>query len=103
MDPTTIVIFIAGLCLGALLNLIVIRLPRERSLGGWPRCTNCGRSLAWWQLLPVIGWLVQAGRGRCCGRPLKALFPLIEIMTAVVLATFYLRYGLSELFWYLSF
>jgi leader peptidase (prepilin peptidase) / N-methyltransferase len=103
MDPVTIVIFIAGLFLGTLLNLIVIRLPRERNLGRWPRCTRCGRSLAWWQLLPVVGWLIQAGRGRCCGRQLKALFPVIEIMTAVALTAFYLRYGLSVPFWYVSF
>jgi leader peptidase (prepilin peptidase)/N-methyltransferase len=103
MDPITIVIFIAGLFLGTLLNLIVIRLPRERSLGGWPRCTGCGRRLAWWQVLPVIGWLAQGGRGRCCGKPLKALFPIVEIISGVALAAFYLRYGLSVPFWYVSF
>ena len=103
MDPMTIVVFIAGLCLGSLLNIVVIRLPRERNLGGWPRCTRCGRPLAWWQLLPALGWLAQAGRARCCGRSLKALFPLIELMTGAVLAIFYSRYGLGVAFWYLSF
>jgi leader peptidase (prepilin peptidase) / N-methyltransferase len=103
MDSITIVVFIAGLFLGSLLNIVVIRLPREQRLGGWPRCTRCGRALAWWQLLPLAGWLAQAGRGRCCGRSLKALFPLIELITGVVLAVFYTQYGLSVPFWYLSF
>jgi leader peptidase (prepilin peptidase)/N-methyltransferase len=103
MDSIIIVVFIAGLFLGTLLNVVIIRLPREKSLAGWPRCTRCGRSLAWWQALPLVGWLAQGGRARCCGRSLKPLFPLIELLSAVVLATFYARYGLSVPFWYLSF
>ena len=103
MDSTTIVVFVAGLFLGTLLNFIVIRLPREQSLGGWPRCTRCGRPLAWWQLLPLIGWLAQAGRARCCKRSLNPLFPLIELITGVTLAVFHVRYGLSVPFWYLTF
>jgi leader peptidase (prepilin peptidase)/N-methyltransferase len=103
MDPTIIVVFIVGLFLGTLLNLIVIRLPRERNLDGWPRCTRCGRPLVWWQLLPLIGWLAQRGRGRCCDRPLHWLFPLIELISAGALALFYARYGFGVLFFYLAF
>jgi leader peptidase (prepilin peptidase)/N-methyltransferase len=103
VDPTIIVVVIAGLFLGTLLNAVVIRLPRERDLGGRPRCTRCGRLLAWWQLLPVVGWLAQGGRGRCCGRRLSWLFPLIELITAIALVRFYTQYGLSASFFYLTF
>ena len=103
MDSTSIVVFIAGLLLGTALNLVIIRLPRERHLAGWPRCTRCGRALAWWQLTPLIGWVVQGGRGRCCGRRLHWLFPLVELIAAGSLVAFYLRYGLSPIFFYLAF
>jgi leader peptidase (prepilin peptidase)/N-methyltransferase len=103
MDSITIVIFVAGLFLGTLLNVVVIRLPRERNLRGWPRCTRCGVALAWWQVLPMAGWLAQGGRARCCGRRLKLLFPLIELTTGAVLAIFYTQYHLSVPFWYLTF
>ena len=103
MDSTTIAIFVAGLFLGTLLNTIVIRLPRERALSGWPRCIRCGRPLAWWQVLPVVGWLAQSGHARCCKRSLNALFPLIELITGVALVIFHARYALSVPFWYLSF
>src|SRR5215207_8196976 len=103
MDSTTIAVFIASLFLGSLLNIIIIRLPREHSLGGWLRCTRCGRPLAWWQVLPLIGWLAQSGRARCCKRSLNPLFPLNELITAVALAAFHVRYGLSVPFWYLAF
>jgi leader peptidase (prepilin peptidase)/N-methyltransferase len=103
MDPIIIIVFVAGLFLGSLLNLLVVRLPRERNLGGWPRCTRCGNQLAWSQVLPVAGWLSQGGRGRCCGKRLNALFPFIELLSGTVLAIFYTQYGLDVPFWYLSF
>jgi leader peptidase (prepilin peptidase)/N-methyltransferase len=103
MDPSIIVVFLAGLLLGTLLNVVVVRLPRERDMRGWPRCTRCGRSLSLWQLLPVIGWAAQGGRGRCCGKPLKWLFPLIELVSGAALALFYARYGLTAVFFYMAF
>ncbi len=103
MEPIIIVVFIAGLFLGTLLNVVIARLPREHELNGWPRCTRCGRPLAWWQLLPIVGWLAQGGRGRCCGRRLHWLFPLVELLAAAALARFYVLYGASGVFFYLAF
>jgi leader peptidase (prepilin peptidase)/N-methyltransferase len=103
MDPNAILVCVVGLMLGALLNVVIVRLPRERDLGGWPRCTRCGRPLAWWQLLPLLGWLVQGGRGRCCGRRLNWIFPLVELLAAGSLVVFYLRDGFSSAFAYMAF
>ena len=103
MDLTAIPIFLLGLVLGALVNIAVVRLPRERASSGWPRCTRCGRTLTWWQALPLIGWLAQGGRGRCCGRRLHWIFPLSELLVAAAMALFYLRYGLTIPFLYLTF
>ncbi|MEN9936664.1 MAG: hypothetical protein RLZZ387_3243 [Chloroflexota bacterium] len=103
MTPATLLVFALGLALGALLNIVVIRLPREGTMGGWPRCVRCGRPLAWWQLLPLVGWLAQGGRARCCGRALPWIFPLIELVTGASLALLYARYGLTAPFFYLAF
>ncbi len=98
----TTLIFIIGLLLGSLLNVIVIRLPREKRLLGWPRCTRTGEPLAWWQLLPVVGWAAQRGRARD-GRPLHWVYPVIELLTGVVLALLYVNYAFTPLFFYLVF
>jgi leader peptidase (prepilin peptidase)/N-methyltransferase len=103
MDPIVILVFVAGLFLGTLLNLVVIRLPRERTMGGLPRCTRCGQPLTWWQVLPLVGWLAQGGRARCCGKRLDWIFPLVELTTGAVLALLYVRYGLNGPFFYLAF
>lgn len=90
-----VLVALAGLLLGALLNLVIIRLPREQGFGGWPRCTRCGRRLAWWQVLPVLGWLVQGGRARCCSQRLDVLHPLVDLITAGTLALLYFQHRLS--------
>lgn len=99
---TTIATFIIGLLLGTLLNMVIIRLPREQRLLGWPRCTHTGAALAWWQLLPVLGWALQRGRAPN-GQPLHWIYPVVEILTGVTLARLYTLYGFSPAFFYLTF
>ncbi|GAB4111551.1 MAG: A24 family peptidase [Roseiflexaceae bacterium] len=102
MDTTLIVVAILGLIWGSLLNIVVIRLPREKNLGGWPRCTRCGKPLAWWQILPVIGWVIQGGRARCCGKPLHWMSLVVELSTALTMALLYLMFGLGISFVYFA-
>ncbi len=90
-----VLVTLAGLLLGGCLNLIVIRLPREQGFGGWPRCTRCGQRLAWWQFLPLFGWLLQGGRARCCGHRLDVTHPIIDLLTAATLVLLYLQHHLS--------
>jgi leader peptidase (prepilin peptidase)/N-methyltransferase len=98
----TLLTFIVGLFLGTLLNVAIIRLPREQRLLGWPRCTCTGEPLAWWQLLPLVGWGLQRGRASN-GKPLHWIYPLVELLTALVLALLYSQYGFSTAFFYLAF
>ncbi|EFO78950.1 peptidase A24A domain protein [Oscillochloris trichoides DG-6] len=95
-------IMILGLCLGTFLNVLIIRIPRERQILGWPRCTRTGAPLVWWQLLPVVGWLVQRGRA-ADGRRLHWIYPFVEILTAIALLRIYQFHGLGSDFFYLTF
>lgn len=94
---------LAGLLLGTLLNVVIIRLPREQLAGGVLRCTRCNAPLRWWQALPLLGWLLQGGRGRCCGRRLHWIYPVCELIMASMVVVLFLRSGLSSTFWYLVF
>lgn len=99
---TPAIVFLAGLILGGLVNVLVVRLPREGRLLGWPRCTRTGAPLAWWQLLPLAGWLVQRGKASD-GRPLHWIYPLVELLSGLALLRLYQVYGLTPAFFYLSF
>lgn len=80
----SIVAGLIGLLLGSAINLVVARLPLEgKSKGGLPHCVRCGASLAWWQYIPVLGWLIQGGKGACCKRSLPWIYPLVEVLMAI--------------------
>ncbi|NTW00550.1 MAG: prepilin peptidase [Oscillochloris sp.] len=99
---TAALILIVGLFLGSLLNMLIVRIPRESQLLGWPRCTRTGVPLAWWQLLPLVGWLIQRGRASD-GRPLHWVYPLVELIYGLALLRIYQIYGLGADFFYLAF
>lgn len=95
---------VAGLLLGWLCNLVIIRLSREQGFGGWPpRCTRCAAQLSLWQILPIFGWLLQAGRGRCCGKRIHWIYPLVELLSLIAITRLLTGEGLSLTFFYLSF
>jgi leader peptidase (prepilin peptidase)/N-methyltransferase len=87
-----------GACVGSFLNVCIYRLPRHESVA-WPasRCTHCGRSLAWYENVPVVSWLLLRGRCRTCREAVSWMYPLVEITTALVFLSGYLLYGLTPL------
>jgi leader peptidase (prepilin peptidase)/N-methyltransferase len=79
-----------GGCIGSFLNVVIHRLqredPRERSVGGRSHCPHCGAAIAWFDNVPVLSWLVLRARGRCCGKPISARYPFVELLTAGLFA-----------------
>jgi leader peptidase (prepilin peptidase)/N-methyltransferase len=99
--PTWLVLLtitLLGLCIGSFLNVCAYRLP----LGGsivYPasRCTSCGRTLSWFDNVPVLSWVVLGGRCRTCRAPVSWMYPSVEIVTSLVFVLTYLTYGLTLL------
>ncbi len=61
-----IFITIAGACVGSFLNVVILRLPEQRSIVTPPSaCPNCGHKLAWYENIPILSWLCsEAGASR---------------------------------------
>ena len=95
---TVAFLFAAGLIVGSFLNVCIWRLPRRESVV-FPasRCTRCSRSLRWFENIPVLSWVILRGRCRTCAEPVSYVYPLIELLTAVVFVTGYLIYGWTPL------
>ncbi len=68
---------------GTLLHLLAMRMDRWCVDVRWLRCLGCGRPVAWWAALPLLGALVQRGRAGCCRRPLDRLVLLGEAWAAL--------------------
>lgn len=77
-----------GACVGSFLNVVIWRLPQDdpamRSLGGRSQCPKCRVQIAWYDNVPLLGWLLLRGRARCCGTRISARYPLVELLTAAL-------------------
>lgn len=78
------VAFIVGACIGSFLNVVIYRLPVEKSLIRPGSHCACGTAIAWYDNLPIVSWFVLRGHARCCGRAYSFRYPFVELLTAAV-------------------
>lgn len=56
-----------GAALASFLEVLADRLPREERPFGRSSCFSCKRRLRWFELIPIVSWLMLRGRCRTCG------------------------------------
>lgn len=99
MDLILIIfVFILGACIGSFLNVVVWRLPRGQSLvRPGSHCPKCEHPLAWYDNLPVIGWILLGGRCRYCKQAISPRYPIIEAITGLLFAGYYVAFYVLHL------
>jgi leader peptidase (prepilin peptidase)/N-methyltransferase len=77
-------VLLAGLMVGSFINVLVARLPFEKSVI-WPgsRCFSCYQPIAWTDNLPIIGYLRLGGKCRSCGTAYSARYLWVEVGTGL--------------------
>lgn len=75
------IVFIFGAVIGSFLNVVLYRLHTGRSLDGRSHCMSCGKVLAWYELVPIVSYLIQRGRCRGCGAYVPARYLVVEVLT----------------------
>ena len=110
--------FAFALLIGSFLNVVIYRLPimMEREwraqcaeLAETPapdlpegrfnlvvplsRCPSCGARITAWQNIPVISYLVLGGRCGACKAAISARYPIVEFVTALLVAVVAWRFG----------
>jgi len=77
--------FALGATIGSFLNVVVYRLPVGMSLVR-PRshCPACSATIRWYDNVPVLGWLLLAGRCRDCRSAISPRYPLVEALTGLM-------------------
>ncbi len=72
-----------GLVIGSFLNVVIHRLPLEKSIvRPGSACPECGRSLRWRENIPLVGFLLLRGKCAGCGVRIPWRYPLVEFLTA---------------------
>jgi leader peptidase (prepilin peptidase) / N-methyltransferase len=90
------IIFLFGLVIGSFLNVCILRIPNSKSIVLPPsHCPSCGTSIKPYDNIPVVSWLVLAGRCRKCKVRISAMYPMVELGTGLLFVACYLVFGLN--------
>ena len=91
-----IYMFVIGTIMGSFFNVIGHRLSKnESAIKPRSHCESCGHTLAWYELIPIVSFLIQGGKCRKCRAKLSWWYPLIEIITGLFFVGCYLYYGFT--------
>jgi leader peptidase (prepilin peptidase)/N-methyltransferase len=97
MTPLVPLLSCAGLAFGSFATVVAHRIPRGESIVmGRSRCPGCGATIAAYDNVPVISWLLLRGRCRRCGERISPRYPLTEIAMAGLFAATTLILGTDD-------
>lgn len=86
--------------MGSFVNVLIDRsVAGEDWVRGRSHCDGCGKKLTWYDLIPIISWVVYRGKSRCCRIPLTYRYPLVEGLMGLL---FVWWLGMGFLFFQLS-
>lgn len=99
----TFFVFVVGLCFGSFMNVLIYRLPLEKSVvHPGSACPSCGNTLKFYDNIPVFSYLILGGKCRNCKIHISIQYPIIELITGVVFLLTYLQFGLTLSFLHYS-
>ncbi|WP_051910388.1 prepilin peptidase [Carnobacterium pleistocenium] len=80
-----LLIWFTGGCFGSFLMVVGLRVPIHQSIV-FPRshCSTCHRTLRFYELIPILSYLIQKGRCRNCQQRISILHPLAEALTGFI-------------------
>lgn len=83
MSWQLIVVAAIGASLGSFLNVLIVRFRKAGArLTDRSACQHCGKTLRWWELIPVVSCIALRSRCARCRHPISWQYPLVEILTA---------------------
>jgi leader peptidase (prepilin peptidase) / N-methyltransferase len=83
-----------ALAVGSFLNVVVARVPARRSILRPPSaCGSCATEILWRDNIPVLSYLLLRGHCRHCDARISSVYPLVEAVTALLIATCVALFG----------
>ncbi len=97
-----IFIFVIGIIIGSFLNVVIYRLGTGVSVvRGRSMCFSCGKELDWYELIPIVSFLIQRGKCRTCKSKISWQYPAVETITGLLFLLIWMSgFQGIELFFY---
>lgn len=89
---TSLIVFALGLVIGSFLNAVIYRLEKgESALRGRSYCPHCKHPLAWYDLIPLLSFLLLGGKCKYCKGNISLQYPLVECITGLAFVVLFLH------------
>ena len=91
-------IFLFGLAIGSFLNVCIYRIPLPDVSIHSPRrsfCPKCNNPINPYDNIPVLSYLLLRGKCRHCKAKISAVYPCVELGTAVLFLLMFYHFGLT--------
>lgn len=99
-----ILVFATGSLLGSFLNVVIYRIPREKSIA-FPgsKCPKCNTPIAWYDNIPVISWVLLGAKCRYCKEPISIRYPSVELITAILFLLSFNTFGIDWKWFFIAY
>jgi prepilin signal peptidase PulO-like enzyme (type II secretory pathway) len=120
MTLQNLILFLIGASFGSFLNVLYFRYHPDKFIlskdiiKGRSYCPKCHKTLSFYELIPVISFIIQGGKCRSCKQKISFQYILIEILSGLIFVftplflrnnfiTFFSKIHNIYYFWGLSF
>ncbi|MET3643680.1 prepilin peptidase [Streptococcus gallinaceus] len=80
-----VLVFILGLVFGSFYNVVIYRVPLEKSIiNGRSACPNCSHVLGALELIPLLSIVIQGFKCKHCKVPISPRYFIVELLTGTL-------------------
>lgn len=80
-----LITIIYGVIIGSFLNVCIYRIPEKQSVVVVrSHCMSCGKQIKWYDLVPLVSFLILRGRCRYCKAKLSWQYPAVEALNGIL-------------------
>lgn len=91
-----VIVAIFGLLLGSFANVLIARFEKLGTVvNSRSACPHCDHQLTWYDLVPVLSFVLLGAKCRYCRKSISWQYPIIELLTAALAVVLYWQLGLS--------
>ncbi len=95
---TALFVFVLGLILGSFANVVICRLPKNRSIiRPASHCVHCRKKIRAYDNIPLLSFILLKGKCRHCRKQISMRYPVVEFLMGLLFLAEYYRFGWSPL------
>ena len=95
-DVLEVFSFIFGAIFGSFLNVLILRLPENKSVIV-PRssCPSCNHIISWYHNIPMFSYVFLKAKCAYCAKKISLQYFIVELLSAFITLALFIKLGLS--------